>query len=328
MSPLIVPKIEAVESKGNYAKFKAEPLGKGIGITLGNALRRMLLGYLPGAAVTSVKIEGIQHEFSTIPNVKEDTIEFLLNVKSLRLKANSGRPGKLVLEVAREGGVTAADIKPSEDFEIINPDLYLATLDSPDARLSVEFNVELGEGYRQADGGTNLSVGVIPVDAVFTPIRKVNFAIEPVHLGRETSRERLNLEIWTDGTVSPVDAVSHSAEMLMQLLAPFAGIRTRSAEEVKVAATPAIPDEKINMLVEDMDLSVRTLNSLRRGGISTVGELVSKSEKELLQLRNFGQKSMQEVQDRLKAMGLTLAGLVVGEAEKETSESVPEEQAE
>lgn len=169
MSPLTSPKIECIETTDNFGRFLVEPLEKGMGITLGNALRRMLLGYLPGAAVTSVKIEGIQHEFSTIPEVKEDTIEFLLNVKALRIRANSGRPGKLMLEVAREGEVRASDIQPTDDFEIVNPEQYLATLDSPKASLNVEFNIELGEGYRQADTNANLPIGVIPVDAIFTP---------------------------------------------------------------------------------------------------------------------------------------------------------------
>jgi DNA-directed RNA polymerase subunit alpha len=308
LSPLSLPRIECIESRGNFSRFSAEPLEKGIGITLGNSLRRMLLGYLSGAAVTSVKIEGIQHEFSTIPDVKEDTIEFLLNVKAIRLKANSGHPGKLVLEVAREGEVHASDIKPSDDFDIVNPEQYLATLDSPEAKLNVELNVELGEGYRQADTNANLPIGVIPVDAIFTPIRKVNFTIEPVHIGRETSRERMYLEIWTDGTISPVDAVSHSAELLLQQLAPFAALAQSSKIEIdNKAISTAIPDEKYNMPVEELDLSVRTMNSLRRGGITTVGELVSKGEKELLSLRNFGQKSRQEVEERLKTLGLSLA---------------------
>lgn len=325
MSPLSVPKIECVESKGNFARFSAEPLDKGIGITLGNALRRVLLGYLPGAAVTSVKIEGIQHEFTTIPNMKEDTIEFLLNVKALRLKPNSGRPGKLVLETEREGKVTAADIKPSEDFEIINPDLYLATLDTPEAKLNVELNVELGEGYRRSDGGSNLPVGVIPVDAVFTPVRKVNFTTEPVYIGRETSQERLYLEIWTDGTVTPQDALSRSADMLIQLLNPFVSFsKVAEKEAEKEAIPPSIPEEKFNMTVEDLDLSVRTLNSLRRGGITTVGELISKTEKDLLSLRNFGQKSKQEVEERLQAMGLTLAGQSPAKEEAEESQPATE----
>lgn len=307
MSPLTLPRIECIETRGNFSRFSAEPLEKGMGITLGNALRRMLLGYLPGAAITSVKIDGIQHEFSTIPEVKEDTIEFLLNVKAIRIRANSGRSGKLVLEVAREGEVHASDIKPSDDFEIVNPEQYLATLDSPDAKLNVEFNVELGEGYRQADTNANLPIGVIPVDAIFTPIRKVNYTIEPMHIGRETSRERMYLEIWTDGTISPTDAVSRSADLLVQQLIPFVSLAQISQAHIeKKAISSAIPDEKFNMPVEELDLSVRTMNSLRRGGITTVGELVSKGEKELLSLRNFGQKSRQEVEERLKSLGLTL----------------------
>lgn len=307
MSPLILPRIECVESRGNFSRFSAEPLEKGVGITLGNALRRMLLGYLPGAAITSVKIEGIQHEFSTMPDVKEDTIEFLLNVKAIRIRANSGRSGKLILELAREGEVHASDIKPSDDFEIINPEQYLATLDSPDAKLNVEFNVELGEGYVQADTNANLPIGVIPVDAIFTPIRKVNFTIEPMHIGRETSNERLYLDIWTDGTISPTDALSRSADLLVQQLIPFVNLAQISQNHIeKKAIATAIPDEKFNMPVEDLDLSVRTMNSLRRGGITTVGDLVSKGEKELLSLRNFGQKSRQEVEERLRSLGLVL----------------------
>jgi DNA-directed RNA polymerase subunit alpha len=268
----------------------------------------MLLGYLSGVAITSVKIEGIQHEFSTIPDVKEDTIEFLLNVKSIRLKSNTNKSGKLVMEVQREGVVTAADIKPSDDFEIVNPEQYLATLDSADAKLNVEFNVDLGEGYLQADTNANLPIGVIPVDAIFTPIRKVNFTIEPVHAGRETSRERMYLDIWTDGTISPVDAVSRASLLLIQQLTPFAALAQSSQAQVeKKAVSSTVPDEKFNMPVEELDLSVRTMNSLRRGGITTVGDLVSKGQKELLSLRNFGQKSRQEVEEKLKSLGLTLA---------------------
>jgi DNA-directed RNA polymerase subunit alpha len=285
----------------------------------------MLLGYLPGAAVTSVKIEGIQHEFSTIPNVKEDTIEFMLNIKAIRLKANSGRPGRLTLDVNREGEVRASDIRPSEDFEIVNPDQYLATLDSPDARLNVELNVEIGEGYLQADTNANMPIGVIPVDAIFTPIRKVNYTTEPVHAGRETSRERMLLEVWTDGTISPIDAVSRAAELLIQQFTPFTNLAqaTTVGEEKKTVAA-AIPDEKFNMPIEELELSVRTMNSLRRGGITTVGELVSKGEKDLLSLRNFGQKSRQEVEERLAALGLSLGGSSGSPAGAEKAEPVPE----
>ena len=302
MSHLTIPKIECVESRDNFGRFQAEPLEKGFGTTLGNALRRVLLGYLLGAAVTRVKIEGIQHEFSSIPYAKEDTIEFLLNVKALRLKPLSNQPGKLTLEVEGEGRVSAADIKPSADFEITNPELYLATLDSSKARLYVEFDVELSEGYREAEPSDNLPVGTIPVDAIFTPIRKVNFTVEPVHVGRETSRERLSLEIWTDGTVSPVEAISHGASILVEQLTPFTGYAR--APEVEVGK--GFVEEEYNTPVEELGLSVRTIGCLRRAGIATVGEIISRGEKELLSLRNFGQKSKQELEERLKTMGLSL----------------------
>ena len=326
MSHLTIPKIECVESRDNFGRFLAEPLEKDFGITLGNALRRVLLGYLPGAAVTRVKIEGIQHEFSPIPYVKEDTIEFLLNVKALRLKPISGHPGKLTLEVEREGRVCAADINPSTDFEIANPELYLATLDSPEARLYAELDVELAEGYREAESSDNLSVGAIPVDAIFTPIRKVNFTVEPVHVGRETSRERLCLEVWTDGTISPVDAISHGADILIKQLSPFADyVAISQMKEEEQLVRLSIPDEKYNMPVEQLDLSVRTMNCLRRGSISTVGELISKGEKELLSLRNFGQKSKQELEERLNTLGLSLTPQV--EEGVEEGKPAPEETA-
>lgn len=308
MSYLIIPKIECVESKDNFGLFVAEPLEKGFGVTLGNALRRVLLGYLQGAAVTHVRIEGIYHEFSTIPHVKEDTTEFLLNVKALRLRAITGQSGKLTLEVAGGGQVCAADIKPSVDFEIANPELYLATLDSPDARLNIEFDVELGIGYREAGSSDNLPVGTIPVDAIFTPIRKVNFTIQPTHIGQETSRERLLLEIWTDGTMSPFDSLSNSAEILMKQLHPFAEYARFSQVELeKEAFRLSIPEEQFNMPVEQLDLSVRTINCLRRATIATVGELISKRDKDLIRLRNFGQKSLDEINDRLQGLGLSLA---------------------
>ena len=305
---LAMPKIECVESSDNFGRFLAEPLEKGFGVTLGNTLRRVLLGYLSGAAVTRVKIEGIHHEFSTIPYVKEDTTEFLLNVKALRLRALSGGAGKLTLEVEGDGQVCAADIKPSVDFEIANPELYLATLDSPEAKLYVDFDVELGTGYKEAESSDNLPVGTIPVDAIFTPTRKVNFTIESIHIGQETSRERLSLEIWTDGTISPVDALSHSADILIKQLAPFADYAKVSQVEMeKEVFRLSIPEEQYNMPVEQLDLSVRTINCLRRATITTVGELITKKEKDLLRLRNFGQKSLREIRDRLKGLDLSLA---------------------
>lgn len=307
MSRLAIPKIECVEGKDNFGRFLAQPLEKGFGVTLGNSLRRVLLNYLPGAAVTRVRIEGIEHEFSTIPHVKEDVTEFLLNVKELRLIPLSGQPGKLTLEVEGEGRVCAADIKPSTDFEIANPELYLATLDSPDARLYAEFDVEFGEGYRQAESGDNLPVGTIPVDAIFTPIRKVNFTVEPTHVGEESSREQLYLEVWTDGTISPVDAISRSAAILVEQLTPFVNYaKVTPLKEEKELVGLAIPEELSNTPVDQLNLSVRTMNCLRRGGIATVGQVIATGEKGLLSLRNFGQKSKQEIETRLNELGLSL----------------------
>jgi len=318
LSYLAIPNIKCVDTGDNFGRFMVEPLEKGFGVTLGNALRRVLFGYLPGAAVTQVRIEGIQHEFSPIPHVKEDTTEFILNVKALRLKSLTGRPGRLTLEIEGEGQVCAADIKPSADFEIVNPELYLATLDSPEARLYVEFDVELAEGYREAESSDNLPVGTIPIDAIFTPIRKVNFTIEPIHIGQETNYERLWLEVWTDGTISPTDAISHSANILVEQLSPFVDYaKVSQLEEEKEAVRLSIPDEKYNMPVEQLDLSARAINCLRRGGITTVGEIINKGEKELMTLNNFGVKSKQEIEERLNALGLSLTPQVKEETEDE-----------
>ena len=305
MSRLVIPNIECVESQDNFGRFLAEPLEKGFGVTLGNSLRRVLLNYLPGAAVTRIRIEGIQHEFSTIPYAKGDITEFILNVKELRLIPLSGEAGKLILDVAGEGQVCAADIKPSTDFEIANPELYLVTLDSPEARLYVEFDVELGEGYRQAESSDDLPIGTIPVDAIFTPMRKVNFTVEPTHAGERSSRERLYLEVWTNGALTPVEAVSRSATILVEQLTSFvncAQVVEAKMKEQRVRLT--IPDELYNMSVDKLDLSVRTMNCLRRGDIETVGQIVSKGERGLMALRNFGQKSKQEIEERLSELGL------------------------
>jgi len=298
LSRLVIPKIECVESQDNFGRFLATPLEKGFGVTLGNSLRRVLLSYLPGAAVTRIMIEGVQHEFSTIPHVKEDVTEFILNVKEIRLIPLSGEPGRLTLEVTGEGQLCAGDIKPSTDFEIANPQLYLATLDSPEARLYVEFDVELGEGYRQAES---------PVDAIFTPVRRVNFTVEPTHIGQETSREQLSLEVWTDGAMLPVDAVSRSAAILVEQLTPFVSCAEAVEAEVEEQRLrSSIPEELYNMPVDKLDLSVRTMNCLRRGGIETVGQIITRGERGLMALRNFGQKSRQEIGERLKELGLSL----------------------
>jgi DNA-directed RNA polymerase subunit alpha len=307
MAGLLVPKIECTEQGENFGRFIAEPLEKGFGMTLGNSLRRVLIGYLPGAAVTQVRIEGVQHEFTVIPNAKEDVMEFLLNIKEMRLKPLSDHGGTLVLEAEGEGRICASDIKPSADFEITNPELCLITLNNPKSRLYVEMDIEIGTGFRSAESTDSTPVGTIPVDAIFTPIRQVNYVVEPSHLGRETSRERLRLDIWTDGTMLPVDTISRAAGILIEQLTPFVEyVKISQMKEEERAIRLSIPDEKYNMPVEQLDLSVRTMNCLRRSNITTVGELIGKGTKELLKLRNFGQKSYQEIEDRLSAIGLSL----------------------
>jgi DNA-directed RNA polymerase subunit alpha len=325
LAGLLVPKIECTEQAENFGRFIAEPLEKGFGITLGNSLRRVLLGYLPGTAVTQVRIEGVQHEFTVIPNTKEDVMEFLLNVKELRLKALSERGGMLVLEVEKEGPIYASDIKPSADFEIVNPELCLLNVTKPGSRLYIELDVEIGIGFRSAEASENTPVGTIPVDAIFTPIRKVNYNIEPTHLGRETSRERLRMDIWTDGTMAPVDAISQAAATLIEQLTPFVEyvrISQMKAEERLIRLS--IPDEKYNMPVEQLDLSVRTMNCLRRSNVTTVGELIAKGPKELMKLRNFGQKSYLEIEDRLAQIGLSLTPK--SEGEEKADMEIPQEE--
>ena len=318
MFGLSVSNIECVEGDDKYGRFIVEPLEKGFGTTLGNSLRRILLGFLPGAAVTRIRIEGVQHEFTPIPYVKEDVLEFILNVKALRLKALSERPARLSLEKQKEGPIYASDINPSTDFEIVNPDLYLATVDSPEARFYVDFDVEIGMGFKAAESTDNLSVGTIPIDAIFTPVRKVNYSIEPIHVGETSSRERLILEIWTDGTIAPADAMSNSASILVEQITPFVEFsKVSQIAEEKKALKASIPQELFDMPLEQLDLSVRAMNCLRRGGINTVGELVSTDQKELLGLRNFGEKSRQEVQERLKALGISFAAGVDGGEEEE-----------
>jgi DNA-directed RNA polymerase subunit alpha len=329
LSGRLVPRIECTECVDNFGRFVAEPLEKGFGITLGNSMRRVLIGCLPGAAVTRVRIDKVPHEFTVIPNAKEDVVEFLLNVKELRLKPLSDHGGTLTLDVHGEGRVCVADIKPSADFEIANPELCLITLNSPDARLYVEFDVELGMGFKTAESTDNMPVGTIPVDAIFTPIRKVNFTVEPTHIGHETSHERLNLEVWTDGTMSPIDAVSRTAGILIEQLTPFyeyVKISKMEAEERLIRLS--IPDEKYNMPVEQLDLSVRTMNCLRRSNITTVGELIGKGPKELLKLRNFGQKSYQEIENRLTSIGLSLTPKVETDEDGDKEEKTESQQGE
>jgi DNA-directed RNA polymerase subunit alpha len=301
------PQIEVEEATDEFARIIAAPLPPGFGITLGNALRRVLLSSLKGAAVTSVRVDGVQHEFSTIPNVKEDTIEFLLNVKELRLRALSDRPGTLVLDVTgRTGPVTAADIQVPEHYEIVNPDLYLATVDAKDGRLYVEFNVDQGQGYQPAGQVDGTMIGVIPVDAIFSPVQKVNYRIEHTRVGQATNYDKLTLEIWTDGTMTAVEAISKSAEVLIDQFRLFShmGRPVMPTVERGLGAGRQLPPDKYNMAIEDLNLSMRAYNCLRRSGLMTVGQVLEKSEEELLALRNFGRKSYDELRERLDEMNL------------------------
>ena len=299
----IDPNIECEESSESYGKFVIEPLAPGFGVTLGNSLRRVLLSSLPGAAVTAVKIEGVQHEFTTIPHVKEDVIEFLLNVKELRLKSFSERSGRLFLEVKGEGTVCAGDIKPSADFEIVNPELHLATLDSPEASLEVAFYVERGTGYVPAGRGDGLPLGVIPVDAIFTPVHRVNYSVEKTRVGQVSNYDRLILEVWTDATISPSEALSNSADILVKHFSLFHDLG-KAPVEVEKALVPPIPPEQYDMPLEQLGLSARTFNSLRRSGITKVGELLERTDDDLLGLRSFGQISLAEVKGRLETLDI------------------------
>jgi DNA-directed RNA polymerase subunit alpha len=306
VTQLAVPQIEIVESDDDFARIVAEPLEPGFGITVGNALRRVLLSSLPGAAVVSVRIDGVQHEFSTIPHMKEDTIEFLLNVKELRLRALSDRPGKLFLEITgREGGITAADIQAPPDYEIVNTGLHLATLDSTEAELRVEFNVEQGRGYVPAGQTDGLPIGVIPVDAIFTPVHKVNYKVEHTRVGQASNFDRLVLEVWTDGTVSAVEAISQSADILLGQLALFSQLGKPAPPLVErgLGAGTVLTPGRYNTPIEDLQLSVRAYNCLKRSGLMMVGQVLEKSEDELLSLRNFGRKSYDELRDRLIELG-------------------------
>ena len=295
------PQLTIEESTDSYARAVAEPLQAGFGTTLGNALRRVLLSSLPGAAVSSVRIDEVEHEFSTIPHLKEDTTEFLLNLKELRLRAYSDRGGKLYLEAAGPGPVTAEAIQSTADYEIVNPDLYLATIDNEQGRLTVELNVERGTGYVPAGAANGMPIGVIPVDAIFTPVRKVNYTVQHTRVGTMTNFDRLVLEVWTDGTLSGVEAISQSAEILMGYLTLFGALGRPAMPSVErgLGSGATLAPDRYNTPIEDLNLSVRAYNCLKRSGLMTVGQVLEKSEDELLSLRNFGRKSYDELKDRL-----------------------------
>ena len=305
ITELELPRLELEESTDTYARVVAEPLMHGFGTTIGNALRRVLLSALPGAAVVAVRIDQVQHEFSTIPHVKEDTTELLLNVRSIRLRALSDRPAKLFLDVSGERAVTAGDLEVPGDYEIVNPELHLATLDSKDAHLSGTFDVETGRGYVLAGEDTGLPIGVVPLDAVFTPIRKVNYRVQPTRVGQDTDLDRLILELWTDGTITAGDAVRNAAKMIQQELTLFAHLGAPPEEETLVGEEQGpLAAKRYQTSIEELSLSVRAYNCLKRSGLMTVGQILERNEEELLGLRNFGEKSYWELMDRLLEMGL------------------------
>ena len=298
------PSIVIEEESETYARIVADPLAAGIGITIGNSLRRTLLSSLPGAAVTSVRIEEVEHEFSTIPGVKEDMLELILNIKELRLRPLSDRAAKMYLEARGTGEVKASDIQVAADYEIVNQDLYLATLDSEKAQLTVEFTVESGRGYLPADNSDGLPIGVVPVDAIFTPVQEVSYHVEHTRIGHMSNFDKLVLEVWTDGTISGVDAISQSAEILQEELGAFAQLGKPEPPVVEhgVGRGQTIPIDKYNTPIESLNLSVRAYNCLKRSGLMTVGQVLEKNEDELLALRNFGQKSYDELKDKLIEM--------------------------
>lgn len=304
-------KIECTASSETYARYVMEPLPGGFGTTLGNALRRALLSSLTGAAVTWVRVEQVQHEFSTIPGAKEDTTEFLLNVKRIRLRSFSDRGGRLTLEAAGQGEVTAGDINVSADFEIVNPELHLLSLDGNDSRLTVEFNVERGVGYDPAGTQDGLPIGVIPVDAIFTPVRKVNYVVESTRRGAATNLDRLVLEIWTDGTISPGDALSSASDILIQRLEQLRDFgRAALPQAERLAATAStIPSRVYDMPIEDLDLTVRAYNCLKRSGLTKVGQVLEMNEQDLLAVRNFGRKSLDELVEKLQSRDLLMGPL-------------------
>ena len=302
------PKIECVERSENntYAKFVVEPLERGYGMTLGNSLRRILLSSLEGTAITSVKIEGVLHEFSTLPGVLEDVTDIILNLKTLALKGHTDEPRILRLETEGEGVVRAGDIITDPDIEILNPDLKIATLDR-DGRLFMEMSAERGRGYVSADKNKKQEdvIGVIPIDSIFAPIYKVNYTVEDTRVGIATDYDKLTLEVWSNGSISPEEATSLAAKILSEHLRLFMGLTDKvSGVEIMVEKEEEPKDKILEMTIEELDLSVRSYNCLKRAGINTVEELTQKTEEDMIKVRNLGRKSLEEVEQKLGALGM------------------------
>ena len=305
---MVMPKIEREAEARNYGKFVISPLEHGYGVTLGNALRRVLLSSLEGAAVTSIRIVDVLHEFSDIPGVREDVLQVMLQTKQLRLKLEGMDATRMHLEVRGEGVVTAADIIASPEVEIINPDLYLFTADSSKTRLDIEFTVERGRGYAPSNERGRMPIGELPVDAIFSPVKRINWEVLAERVGQSTNYDKLVLEIWTDGTVSPEKALSASAKILIEHLRYVAGISEESLaiELEKEIVGSHLTSEVAETPVESLDLSVRVFNSLKRTGITTVGDvldLLEKGEQAVMSIRNFGEKSLDELRAKMQEKG-------------------------
>lgn len=304
---MVLPhKVETQNVTLNYGRFIVSPLESGYGLTLGNALRRVLLSSLPGAAVTSIRVSDVHHEFSAIPDVREDMTQLILQVKQLRLVLHDVESARLRLEVRGEGTVTAADIMLPPEVEIKNSDLYLFTVDSPDAHIEMEFDVRQGRGYSPAEDRGRLPIGELPVDAIFSPIKRVNYHVERARVGQRTNYDKLVMEVWTDGTVRPKEAMSNAAQILMRHLVPISGV---DFDDFEFTVEPVV--QETNPLqplyekpIEELDLSVRVFNSLKRTGITSVGDVIDmlqRGQDAMLAIRNFGEKSLDELVEKLEA---------------------------
>ena len=308
------PKIEIAEISEDkkYGRFVVEPLERGYGTTLGNSLRRIMLSSLPGAAVSQVKIEGVLHEFSSIPGVKEDVTEIIMNIKSLAIQNNSetDEPKVAYIEYEGEGVVKASDIQADQDIEILNPDLPIATLSGKDTKLYMELTITKGRGYVSADKNKQAMqpvIGVIPVDSIYTPVTKVNYTVENTRVGQYTDREQLAVELWTNGTIKPDEAVSLAAKIMNDLLSLFVDLSDDAKNtEIIVEKEENKKEKVLEMTIEELDLSVRSYNCLKRAGINTVEDLTNKSEEDMMKVRNLGRKSLEEVINKLNGLGLYL----------------------
>ena len=311
MSEIEKPRIECQESPDDisYGKFVVEPLERGYGTTLGNSLRRVLLSSLPGTAPTSIRIAGVQHEFSTIPGVKEDVTEIVLNVKGIIARLHCDGPKTVYIEAAGECEVTAGDIKADGEVEILNPELHIASL-GPDGALSMEITLAHGRGYVPADKNKSAQqvIGTIPVDSIYAPVLKVNYAVENTRVGNQTDFDKLTIEVWTDKTISARDALSLGAKILCDHFTLFTDLSDTIGNSCTVVEKePERPDTVMKMTIEELDLSVRSFNCLKRANINTVEDLTNKTEEEMIKVRNLGRKSLEEVEHKLAMMGLSLA---------------------